>query len=57
MKVYKTTPDIGLNSCCEKDPKLALFWLEAATPGEIITIEVLEMSEEEYNSLPEFTGP
>jgi hypothetical protein len=57
MKVYNISPGKGCNKCCEKDPKNALIWLEEAEPGETITIDVMEMSEEDFNSLPEYMGP
>ena len=57
MKVYKVTPGIGLNPCCEKDLKTIQIWVEEAEPGEILTVEILEMSEVEYNKFPEYMGP
>lgn len=57
MKVYKVTPGPGLNPCIEKDPNAVLVWLEESEPGEIITIEVKEMAEAEFEALPEYEGP
>ncbi len=57
MKVFDVMADTDLNSCIEKDPKDVLIWLEESEPGAIITIDVMEMSEEEYNALPEYMGP
>ena len=57
MKVFKVCPGEGLCSCIEKDTSACLTWLEESEPGEIIKIEVLEMTEAEYEDLPEYTGP
>lgn len=57
MKVYKVTPGPGLNPCIEKDPNAVLVWLEESEPGEMITIEVKEMTEAEFEALPEYEGP
>ena len=57
MKVFKVCPGEGLCSRIEKDPSACLTWLEESEPGEIIKIEVLEMTEAEYEDLPEYTGP
>jgi hypothetical protein len=56
MKVYKMGP-MGFNKCIEKDYKAILCWLEEAEVGDGFTIEVLEMTEKEYNALPEYWGP
>ena len=57
MKVFKVCPGEGLCSCIEKDTSACLTWLEESEPGEIIKIEVLEMTEAEYEDLPEYPGP
>ena len=57
MKIFKVYPDVDLNPCCEKDPAAVLPWLEESEPGETIKIEVIEMTEEEYDKLPEYMGP
>ncbi len=57
MKVYKVTPGPGLNPCIEKDPNAMLVWLEESEPGEVITVEVLEMTQAEFEALPEYEGP
>lgn len=57
MKVFKVWPGEGLNPCIEKDPSACLTWLEESEQGEIIKIEVLEMTEAEYDALPEYMGP
>ena len=57
MIVFKVWPGVDLNPCCEKDPAAVLVWLEEAEPGETIKIEVIEMTEEEYDKLPEYMGP
>ena len=56
MKVYKMGPS-GLNKCIEEDPKAIMFWLDEAEVGDKFEIEVLEMTREEYKSLPEYMGP
>ena len=57
MKVYKIRP-YGLNGCCSEDNFEALKeWFDAAEIGEKFEVQVLEMTEDEYNALPEFTGP
>ena len=56
MKVYRMGP-AGFNKCTEKDPKAILHWLEEAEVGERFIVDVLEMTEEEYDALPEYTGP
>lgn len=57
MKVFKVTPGEGLAPCCEKEIKNVSVWIEEAERGEVITVEVLEMSEKEYEELPEYIGP
>ena len=57
MKIYRITPDKGLNPCCEDDKESILNWLEMAEKGEILTIEILEMDGSEYAALPEYEGP
>ena len=56
MKIFRVTPE-GLNPCCEKDPTAVLVWLKESQPNERITIDVIEMSDEEYEKLPEYMGP
>ena len=57
MIMYKINP-VGLSGCIEKDFQ-ALFetWIEEAEPGDKFEIEVIEMTESELESLPEFMGP
>ena len=63
MKVYKIIPGYnpqtgkGLNPCIEKEIKNIAIWFEEAEPGESILIEVMKMSEKEYQKLPEYMGP
>jgi hypothetical protein len=57
MIVYKVTPGKDLNPCIEKDPSATLIWLEESQPGDVITIEVKEMTEAEFEALPEYMGP
>lgn len=61
MKVFKVWPGEGLDPCIEKDPSACLTWFEESDPGEIIKIEalrytMLEMTEAEYDELPEYEG-
>jgi len=58
MIVYKMGPK-GFNQHIEKDPtKVVECWLnDDAMPGDIIEVEVMEMTENEYESLPEYMGP
>ena len=55
MKVYKVTP-WGCNSCIEKRPEDVAEVLREAEEGETIFINVIEMTEEEYEALPESMG-
>ena len=57
MKVYRITPEPHFNPCIEKDIKSIEVWLEEAEVGDKFTIDILEMAEEEYDSLPEYMGP
>ena len=57
MNVFKVWPGEGLNPCIEKDPSACLTWLEESEPGDTVKIEVLEMTEAEYDALPEYMGP
>lgn len=61
MKVYTIQPDAQLNKytewCLDKAIDGIRADLEDANPGTVLTIEVEEMSEEDYNKLPEYTGP
>jgi len=57
MKVFRITPGVGCNPCCEKQANSIVTWLEEAEVGETITVKILEMSENEYSELPEYMGP
>ena len=57
IKVYEVEPGKGANRCTERKIEDVLVWLEESEPGDVITIRVIEMDEQEYNSLPEFLGP
>ena len=57
MKAYKITPEPNFNSCIETNINGVIVWCVEADFGEKITIEILEISEEEYNKLPEYKGP
>jgi hypothetical protein len=56
-RIYKVSPGKSLNPCCEDDIKNVMSWLQEAEAGEVITIEILEMTPEEYDALPEYMGP
>ena len=55
MIVFKIRPD-DLNSMIFDKPEDVLPYLEESSIGEVWTIEVLEMSEEEYKALLESDG-
>ena len=57
MKVYEIEAFPGATKCVEKEIHDLAFWFEEASPGDVIKITVKEMTQEEYNALPEFTGP
>ena len=57
MKIFKVWPGGGLNPCVEKDPSACMTWLEESEQGDVIKIEVLEMTESEYEALQEYMGP
>jgi len=57
MKVYEIECFPSANTCIEKDLKRMFVWFEEANIEDEIKIKVLEMSEEEYENLPEFEGP
>jgi len=57
MRAFKITPGKGYSSCCEKEAKSVIDWLEISEVGDIITVEIIELSEKEYNQLPEYMGP
>ena len=59
MIVYKISA-IGTAKCCEKDIPSAMATiqtlLEETSAGEIVKVEVVEMTQEEYEALPDFAG-
>ena len=61
MKCYKIQLDKGTCQFTEKDIKNVIIGIEAdlmdSGPGAIMTIETIEMSEEDYENLPEWIGP
>ena len=57
MKVFKVYQDEDFNPCYEKEISAIMLWLEKANEGNKIKIEVFEMTENEYNALPEYMGP
>ena len=62
MVVYEICPDVGnCNTHTEKTIKATLSavaeWLEGSEIGTVVSIKLIEMTEEEYNNLPEYMGP
>ena len=57
MKVFKLTPGKGNSPCVESDIRNLNAWFEDAEPGDVYTVEVLYMTEDEYSRLPEYMGP
>ena len=61
MKIYTIQPDRDLNKYTERSLEAAIdgleIELEEASPGTVITIEIGEMSEEDYEKFPEYDGP
>jgi hypothetical protein len=63
MKCFKIIPDYntktgkGLNPCIESKIENLSIWFEDAEPGEKFLIQVIEMTESQYNTLPEYMGP
>ena len=62
MIVYEICPAVGIcNSHAEKTIRATLSmveeWLEGSEVGTVVSIKLIEMTEEEYDNLPEFTGP
>lgn len=57
MKVFKVWPGVDLNPCCEKTLDAVAYWLDMAEAGDTITIKAIEMTEAEYEALPEYMGP
>ena len=61
MTVYRVTPDKDCAAHTEDNISSAISavneWLIESEPGTEVTIEVLEMSRDEYDNLPEYEGP
>jgi hypothetical protein len=57
LKMYKVWPAPGSNPCIEKRVEDIMVWFEEAEPGDRITIDILEMNEQEWRGLPEYMGP
>jgi len=55
MIVYLVKPE-GFNSVVENKVENIIEFLKNSEQGDVWRIEVLEMSVEEYNNLPEFEG-
>jgi len=61
MKVYQVYPDLHCAPHCEDTLEKAVeatkCWLEDGEVGALVSIKILEMSQEEYDALPEYDGP
>ena len=57
MKGFKVFPDKGLTPYYEDKIENIILWLEESMPGDSIRIDILEMTKEEYDALPEYMGP
>jgi len=57
MRYYKVTPDVGTNYYIEGNPSAIKDWLTDSEIGNILTVETIEMTQAEYDALPEYTGP
>ena len=56
MKVYKIRNEKNGTACIEKDISAVMCWVEEMYWNSELIISVKEMTEDEYNALPEFTG-
>ena len=56
MIVYKIDPKGGLNPVIEKRLQDVLAHLQDSVPGDKWEITVMDMTEEEYEALPEWVG-
>lgn len=61
IKMFQIQPDKGCNSHIESTLKDAItsieHWLDDADEGVELTVKVIKMSRDEYDSLPEYMGP
>jgi hypothetical protein len=61
MKVYKVTIGVDRSPFIEADLKNAMVGVETALQEteapETLTVEVIDMDEQEYKNLPEWSGP
>ena len=61
MVVYKVFPCPGCSPHCEDSIKSAIFsietWLQEGSVGDLVSVRIIEMGEDEYNALPEYQGP
>ena len=55
MIVYEISPK-GFNSIIERKLENIQEYLKESSPGDEWNIKVMEMTEEEYNNLPESSG-
>jgi hypothetical protein len=57
MKMFRVWPKPGAKPSVEKTADAVAYWLDMAEAGDTITIKAIEMTEAEYEALPEYMGP
>lgn len=57
MKMFRVWPKPGAKPSVEKNIDGVAYWLDMAENGDTITIKAIEMTESEYDALPEYAGP
>jgi len=61
MKVYRIYPDTGCNPHCEDNIESTLqaveTWLSEGDIGMMVTVITEEMSQGQFDALPEYEGP
>ena len=56
MRVYEIKIQAGFNTMCENTLEGVMEVIKNCQVGDKLTIEIEEMSEIEFNGLPEFSG-
>jgi hypothetical protein len=56
MRVYEIKNQVGFNTLAENTLEGVVTFLENCDVGDKLTIDISEMSEIEFNGLPEFQG-
>lgn len=56
MRVYEIKIHVGFNTLCESTLEGVVEVIKNCQVGDKLTIEIEEMSEIEFNGLPEFQG-